>query len=75
MLREPFARAVDTDLLFFTARRSHPDEPDFALGWQPLVTGRITQIEVDCEHNQMTEPKVLEHITPALRAKLSTGGR
>nr|URG41757.1 Pep28 [Streptomyces sp. NAK02211] len=71
MLREPFARAVDTDLLFFTARRSHPDEPDFALGWQPLVTGRITEIEVDCEHNRMTEPRVLEHITPALREKLS----
>ena len=73
LLREPFDRAVDTDLLFFTARRSHPDEPDFAAHWRPLVTGRITEIEVDCEHNQMTEPKVLERLIPALRAKLAPG--
>jgi pristinamycin I synthase-3/4 len=71
MLREPFDRAVDTDLLFFTAKRTHADEPDFALSWQPLITGRITEIEIDCEHHQMTEPQVLSQIAPALRARLS----
>lgn len=71
MLSEPFDRKVDTDVLFFTARRSHPDEPDFVSSWQPLVTGRITEIEVDCEHNQMTEADALSQIAPALRAMLS----
>ncbi|WP_432074135.1 amino acid adenylation domain-containing protein [Streptomyces wuyuanensis] len=75
MLREPFDRAVDTDLLFFTARRSHPGEPDFALSWQPLITGRITDVEIDCEHNQMTEPKVLAQIARTLRARLSATDR
>ncbi|MFJ4581858.1 amino acid adenylation domain-containing protein [Streptomyces echinatus] len=75
MLREPFGRAVDTDLLFFTARRSHPDEPDFAGSWQPLIKGRITEIEVDCEHTQMTEPQQLTRIAPALRARLLPAGR
>ncbi|MFE9774066.1 amino acid adenylation domain-containing protein [Streptomyces sp. NPDC005931] len=75
MLKDPFGRAVDTDLLFFTARRTHPDEPDFARRWQPLITGRITEIEIDCEHNQMTEPKVLPHIASALRARLSATDR
>ncbi|MCZ7457511.1 hypothetical protein [Streptomyces sp. WMMC940] len=75
MLREPFDRAVDTDLLFFTARRSHPGEPDFALSWQSLITGRITDVEIDCEHNQMTEPKVLAQIARTLRARLSATDR
>ncbi|WP_167532717.1 amino acid adenylation domain-containing protein [Streptomyces alboniger] len=72
MLQVPFTRSVDTDLLFFTAKLTHPDEPDFALTWQPLITGQITEVEVDCEHNQMTEPKALEQIAPALQAKLWT---
>ncbi|MFJ9476074.1 amino acid adenylation domain-containing protein [Streptomyces mirabilis] len=71
MLHEPFSRTVDTDLLFFTASRSHPDDPDFAMAWQPLIAGRITEIEIDCEHNQMTEAAALSRIAPVLRAKLS----
>ncbi|MFI8362582.1 amino acid adenylation domain-containing protein [Streptomyces sp. NPDC085612] len=72
MLGEPFSRTVDTDLLFFTAKRTHPNEPDFAMTWQPLIRGRITEIEIDCEHNRMTEPQALEQIAPALRARLLT---
>lgn len=61
MPRNPFSSAVDTDLLFFTAARSHPDDPHFAATWQPLITGEIEELTIDCEHN---------HIAPILEAKL-----
>ncbi|RJQ75848.1 non-ribosomal peptide synthetase [Amycolatopsis panacis] len=70
LLRTPFTHPVETDLLFFTASRSHPS--GFAAPWQPLVAGHIEEVPVDCEHNAMTEPAALTAIAPVLGKYLTT---
>jgi thioesterase domain-containing protein len=39
--------------------------------WQPLVTGRVDDYHVDCEHGQMTTPEALSVVGPVLEAALA----
>ncbi|MCB5163538.1 amino acid adenylation domain-containing protein [Streptomyces bambusae] len=65
-------RPVDTDAVFFTARR--PGEPagELAGTWRPFVTGALENHAVDAGHLEMTAPEPLKHIGEILAAKLGT---
>ncbi|WP_139277853.1 amino acid adenylation domain-containing protein, partial [Rhodococcus marinonascens] len=61
------------DLLIFPAARDGDGAARLhsAAEWGPLVTGRIHEYEVDCEHNEMIEPPALAIIGPLLARSLS----
>jgi thioesterase domain-containing protein len=67
-MKEFRPQQFDGDLLFFTAASSpaehSPEE------WTQWVSGRIREVKLECEHNQMIEPEVLAVIGPVLEEYL-----
>lgn len=68
LMNEFRPQQFDGDLLFFTAASSpaehSPEE------WAQWVSGRIREVKLECEHNQMIEPEVLAVIGPVLEEYL-----
>ncbi|MGW5438835.1 thioesterase domain-containing protein [Nocardia asteroides] len=63
-------RVFDGDLLFFTAGRDDRGAGRAAGGWRDHIAGTITDIAVDATHWDITGPRALETIGPALAAAL-----
>nr|AWX24484.1 non-ribosomal peptide synthetase [Streptomyces conglobatus] len=65
---------VEGDLLVFTARRSHAaDAPPPAASWRPHVTGEVTDLLLDCLHQEMLRPEQIPFIAAPLNARLAPG--
>ncbi|MEU4837045.1 amino acid adenylation domain-containing protein [Nocardia testacea] len=63
-------QVLDGDLLYFTATVDRrPDATGWA-GWAPVVTGQITNIDIDAPHLAMTEPAAVEEIARIIDERL-----
>jgi thioesterase domain-containing protein/aryl carrier-like protein len=61
----------DQDLLLFTAKNTREAGAGAHL-WQPHIRGRITQIDLDCDHSDLVLPETLGHIWSATETWLNT---
>ncbi|CAL9674367.1 Tyrocidine synthase 3 (plasmid) [Streptomyces sp. enrichment culture] len=61
------------DMLLFQAKRGASDPGKLASEWQPFVTGRIVNEDIDCRHQDMLEPEPLAHIGRIVNAELENG--
>ncbi|MGI5218677.1 amino acid adenylation domain-containing protein [Nocardia sp. CA-290969] len=59
-------RLLDSDLLYFTATEDRRADAAGHRGWEPVVGGRVTNIDIDATHLAMTEPAVLSRIARIL---------
>jgi thioesterase domain-containing protein len=65
--------SIAADVTLFVAAQE-PTEGG-AQRWAPHVTGRLTQVDIDATHNDMTQPAPLAAIGAALSTLLGTPGR
>ncbi|MDV7266650.1 non-ribosomal peptide synthase/polyketide synthase, partial [Rhodococcus oxybenzonivorans] len=68
LMNEFRPQQFDGDLLFFTAASSPAEHSP--VEWAQWVSGRIREVKLECEHNQMIEPEVLAVIGPVLEEYL-----
>ncbi|MDI6099253.1 amino acid adenylation domain-containing protein [Actinoplanes sp. NEAU-A12] len=61
---------VDGDVLLFVAARDRADGEDRTARWAPHVGGAVEVVDVDCHHNDMTQPQPLSTIGRAMAARL-----
>ncbi|HVK24130.1 MAG TPA: amino acid adenylation domain-containing protein [Actinokineospora sp.] len=62
----------DGDVLFFSATADRaPGLPAPADAWRPYVDGTVEEIQVDCTHGAMTQPRPLAEIGQAVAARLT----
>ncbi|MER5465933.1 amino acid adenylation domain-containing protein, partial [Streptomyces sp. NPDC002668] len=62
------------DLLFFNAIGT-PAPLTAAEAWAPYVRGRVEEVDVDCEHAEMTDPEPLRAIAEVLDRRLRPARR
>ncbi|QKW49146.1 non-ribosomal peptide synthetase [Streptomyces buecherae] len=67
LMREHEHRAFDGDVLFFTAAAPRPEDWLTRDAWQPYVTGRLVNHDIDCLHPQLTQPDALAVVAAAIR--------
>ncbi|NKY31863.1 amino acid adenylation domain-containing protein [Nocardia speluncae] len=65
-------RLLDSDLLYFTATSERRSDATGHRGWEPVVRGYVTNIDIDATHLAMTEPTVLARIARVLDERFDT---
>ncbi|WP_338118070.1 amino acid adenylation domain-containing protein [Streptomyces coryli] len=70
LMREHDTRVFDGDALFFTA--AAPREEDWLTrkAWAPYIGGTLENHDIDCLHQELTQPERMDEIAEVLRARL-----
>ncbi|WP_348536801.1 amino acid adenylation domain-containing protein [Nocardia carnea] len=63
-------QVLDGDMLYFTATGERRADATGHHGWEPMVRGHITAVDIDATHLAMTEPAVLARIAHVLNEQL-----
>ncbi|MEU8263198.1 amino acid adenylation domain-containing protein [Micromonospora sp. NPDC048999] len=61
---------VDLDALLFVATRDRTPDTDPVAAWRPHLSGTVQTHDVDCQHNDMTQPEPLAAIGRVLAERL-----
>ncbi|MEV4567554.1 amino acid adenylation domain-containing protein [Nonomuraea sp. NPDC049419] len=64
----------DGDLLLVVAEHGRPQDEPTTERWRPYVSGKITEVRLPCEHNDMNQPGVLAQVWQAASAWLGLDG-
>ncbi|MEV4583294.1 amino acid adenylation domain-containing protein [Nonomuraea jabiensis] len=67
--------SFDGDLLLVVAEAGRPQDEPTAERWRPHVSGKITEVRLPCEHNDMNQPEVLGRVWSAASAWLGLDGK
>ncbi|MFE9203290.1 amino acid adenylation domain-containing protein [Micromonospora sp. NPDC007230] len=71
LAREHRPGHVDLDALLFVATRDRAPGADPRAAWRPHLSGGVRTHDVDCQHNDMTQPEPLAAIGRVLAERLS----
>ncbi|MBB5937401.1 non-ribosomal peptide synthetase [Streptomyces zagrosensis] len=67
LMRKHEHRTFEGDVLFFTATAPRAEDWLTREAWQPYVTGRLVNHDIDCLHPQLTQPGPLARVAEAVR--------
>ncbi|SBT41192.1 non-ribosomal peptide synthetase [Micromonospora narathiwatensis] len=70
LAREHRPGHVDLDALLFVATRDRAPGTDPVAAWRPHLSGAVRVHDVDCQHNDMTQPEPLAAIGRVLAERL-----
>ncbi|MFT2014273.1 amino acid adenylation domain-containing protein [Streptomyces sp. 796.1] len=67
LMRRHDHRVFDGDVLFFTATAPRAEDWLTRDAWQPYVSGRLVNHDIDCLHPELTQPQALAVVADAVR--------